>query len=82
MVVVARAVTFTEENFHALRHVDTHEVVEPPDHGRDDGQRHGFRNAVFAQVPATEFRYLEVELHHEGAIETLPGRQFLSTFCA
>ena len=71
MVIVARAVTFAEENFHALRHVDTHKVVEPSDHGSDSGQCDCLRDSMVAEVALAEGGDFEIELDDEGSIKTL-----------
>lgn len=72
MVIVARAVTFAEENFHALRHVDTHEVVEPSDHRSDSGKCDRLRDSMVAEVALAEGGNLEVKLDNKRAVEPLP----------
>lgn len=71
MVIVACAIAFAEKDFHALRHVYTHESIEPSNHGGNGGKRDRFRDSVVAQVPFAERSDLEVESHNECAVETL-----------
>ena len=71
MVVVARAIAFAEEDGHALGHVDAHEMVEPADHGGDRRKRDRLGDGVVLEVALTECSDLEVELDHEGTVETL-----------
>ena len=71
MIEIAGTIALPEEDFHALCHVNTEEVVEPSNHRGDSSQYDGLRDGVFSKVTLPERCDLEVELDDKRTIQTL-----------
>ena len=71
MIEIAGTITLPKEDFHALCHVNTEEVVEPSNHRGDSGEYDGLRDSMFSEVTLPERCDLEVELDDKRTIQTL-----------
>lgn len=69
-VVALAALALSEQDLHALCHVDPQKHVWVADDTRDDGERDGLGNRVCGKVFFAEDLHLEVPLHDKGTVET------------
>jgi hypothetical protein len=61
-VLVTSALTLSEQDFHALRHIDSEKPVEIPHHGSKRCERDCLEHTVIFQVFPAEGSHLQVEL--------------------
>ena len=71
MVIVSTSLALTEQDRHALSHVNSKKSIPVSDDAGECGKCHCFGDRVVSQMLPAECGPLHIELDHEGAVETL-----------
>jgi hypothetical protein len=71
IVVIPILVTLSEQDRHALRHINPQKSVEVCNHSCENGHDYGLGHSVIREVPTTEGGNLQVEFYDDSSIQTL-----------
>ena len=69
--MIATTLTFSEQDFHTFRYVDSEKSVKITDERRQSSQDDRLGHTVLCEIFATKCGDLKVELDHKGTIQSL-----------